>query len=258
MRVSGLSSIVLAALCILLIGFLLAPLAIILVLSFTADTYFVFPPSGWSLKWYAEVMASAEWRRSFVNSMLIATATALLATVFGTMAALGLWKLRSPLKGVIYATLLAPSMVPIVITAVALFAAFSRVGLVNTYSGIIIGHTLLALPFVILSVGAALQSYNPNLGRAAASLGGSPLRVFLGVMMPVIAPGLITGALLAFSTSFDEVVLALFLASPGQRTVPRQIYAGIGESITPAAAALVILRATILMLLIVYRSRTRT
>lgn len=127
----------------------------------------------------------------------------------------------------------------------------------NTYSGIIIGHTLLALPFVILSAGAALQSYNPNLGSAAASLGGSPLRVFLGITIPVIAPGLFTGALLAFSTSFDEVVLALFLASPGQRTVPRQVYAGIGESITPAAA-LVILMAAILMLLAPYRRRAKT
>jgi putative spermidine/putrescine transport system permease protein len=211
------------------------------------------------LQWYREFFTSPSWTSALGNSVLIGIATMCLATVLGTAAALGLHGSRSRFKALIFGLLVTPLAVPVVIVAVALYYYFAAVGLVGTYLGLVLAHTVLALPFVIVTVSATLQSFDSNLVRAALSLGSSPTRAFRTVTLPIIAPGVIAGALFAFVTSFDEVVVALFLASPQQRTLPRQIFSGVSENITPAitAAAVILLVVSIVLMAVVELLRQR-
>jgi putative spermidine/putrescine transport system permease protein len=239
--------------------YLVAPIFVIVPLSFTSGQLLVFPLPGWSLQWYREFFTNPSWTSALGNSVLIGIATMCLATVLGTAAALGLHGSRSRFKALIFGLLVTPLAVPVVIVAVALYYYFAAVGLVGTYLGLILAHTVLALPFVIVTVSATLQSFDPNLVRAALSLGSSPTRAFRTVTLPIIAPGVIAGALFAFVTSFDEVVVALFLASPQQRTLPRQIFSGVSENITPAitAAAVILLVVSIVLMAVVELLRQR-
>jgi putative spermidine/putrescine transport system permease protein len=239
--------------------YLVAPIFVIVPLSFTSGQLLVFPLPGWSLQWYREFFTSPSWTSALGNSVLIGIATMCLATVLGTAAALGLHGSRSRFKALIFGLLVTPLAVPVVIVAVALYYYFAAVGLVGTYLGLVLAHTVLALPFVIVTVSATLQSFDPNLVRAALSLGSSPTRAFRTVTLPIIAPGVIAGALFAFVTSFDEVVVALFLASPQQRTLPRQIFSGVSENITPAitAAAVILLVVSIVLMAVVELLRQR-
>jgi putative spermidine/putrescine transport system permease protein len=239
--------------------YLVAPIFVIVPLSFTSGQLLVFPLPGWSLQWYREFFTSPSWTSALGNSVLIGIATMCLATVLGTAAALGLHGSRSRFKALIFGLLITPLAVPVVIVAVALYYYFAAVGLVGTYLGLVLAHTVLALPFVIVTVSATLQSFDPNLVRAALSLGSSPTRAFRTVTLPIIAPGVIAGALFAFVTSFDEVVVALFLASPQQRTLPRQIFSGVSENITPAitAAAVILLVVSIVLMAVVELLRQR-
>jgi putative spermidine/putrescine transport system permease protein len=239
--------------------YLVAPIFVIVPLSFTSGQLLVFPLPGWSLQWYREFFTNPSWTSALGNSVLIGIATMCLATVLGTAAALGLHGSRSRFKALIFGLLVTPLAVPVVIVAVALYYYFAAVGLVGTYLGLVLAHTVLALPFVIVTVSATLQSFDPNLVRAALSLGSSPTRAFRTVTLPIIAPGVIAGALFAFVTSFDEVVVALFLASPQQRTLPRQIFSGVSENITPAitAAAVILLVVSIVLMAVVELLRQR-
>jgi putative spermidine/putrescine transport system permease protein len=239
--------------------YLVAPIFVIVPLSFTSGQLLVFPLPGWSLQWYREFFTNPSWTSALGNSVLIGIATMCLATVLGTAAALGLHGSRSRFKAIIFGFLVTPLAVPVVIVAVALYYYFAAVGLVGTYLGLVLAHTVLALPFVIVTVSATLQSFDPNLVRAALSLGSSPTRAFRTVTLPIIAPGVIAGALFAFVTSFDEVVVALFLASPQQRTLPRQIFSGVSENITPAitAAAVILLVVSIVLMAVVELLRQR-
>jgi putative spermidine/putrescine transport system permease protein len=239
--------------------YLVAPIFVIVPLSFTSGQLLVFPLPGWSLQWYREFFTSPSWTSALGNSVLIGIATMCLATVLGTAAALGLHGSRSRFKALIFGLLVMPLAVPVVIVAVALYYYFAAVGLVGTYLSLVLAHTVLALPFVIVTVSATLQSFDPNLVRAALSLGSSPTRAFRTVTLPIIAPGVIAGALFAFVTSFDEVVVALFLASPQQRTLPRQIFSGVSENITPAitAAAVILLVVSIVLMAVVELLRQR-
>lgn len=229
----------------LLFAFLMLPLAVVVAVSFTPGAFFVLPSGQLSLRWYAEVLQRPEWRQAAWTSLVVGLSAMALATVLGTSAALGLSRLRSGrLRAGLAAVLVAPSMVPVVITGVAMFLFYARFGLAGTFAGLVIAHTALGMPFVVLSVGASLQMYDAGLTRAAASLGSSPWRAFRTVMLPSIMPGVASGALFAFAASFDEVVVALFVAGPGQRTLPRQLFAGLRESISPAVTAV----ATLLLL----------
>ena len=160
------------------------------------------------------------------------------ATVLGTLAAVGLNKADFAGKGLLMAVLISPMVVPVVVVGVGVYFFFAQIGLSETYTGLILAHAALGAPFVVTTVSATLQGFNHNLVRASLSLGAGPLRTFFRITLPVIAPGLISGALFAFATSFDEVVITLFLAGPGQSTLPRQMFAGIRENITPTIAAL--------------------
>lgn len=230
--------------------FLVGPLIVIMPLSFSSEPWFTYPLHGLSLRWYADFFLNDRWRIALENSAIVAVFSTLLSTSLGTLAALGLARGNVPYSGLIMSILISPMIVPVVIVAVAMFFGFASVGLNNTYIGLIMAHAALATPFVVITVTATLAGFDRSLTRAAASLGASPSTTFRLITMPLIAPGIISGALFAFFTSWDEVVVALFLSSPEQRTLPRQMFSGIREQISPtitAAATFLILVAALLM-----------
>jgi len=237
--------------CIAVLAFLLVPIAVIVPLSFSDSSFLVYPIPGWSLKWYQNLFTSGDWIRATRNSFIVAPIATVIATVLGTVAAVGLARTDFPYKGVLMSVLIAPMVVPIVVVGVATYLFFAPLGLVDSYAGLIIVHAALGAPFVLTAVLATLQGFNHNLVRASLSLGAGPIGTFFRVTLPVIAPGVISGALFAFATSFDEVVVTLFLAGPEQVTLPRQMFTGIRENITPtiaAVATLLILFTTSLLL----------
>jgi putative spermidine/putrescine transport system permease protein len=237
--------------CVAVLAFLLVPIAVIVPLSFSDSSFLVYPIPGWSLKWYRNLFTSGDWIRAARNSFIVAPIATVIATVLGTLAAVGLARTDFPYKGVLMSVLIAPMVVPIVVVGVATYLFFAPLGLVDSYAGLIIVHAALGAPFVLTTVLATLQGFNHNLVRASLSLGAGPIGTFFRVTLPVIAPGVISGALFAFATSFDEVVVTLFLAGPEQVTLPRQMFTGIRENITPtiaAVATLLILFTTSLLL----------
>jgi putative spermidine/putrescine transport system permease protein len=191
---------------------------------------------------------------------VVGFATTILATGLGTLAALGLSRGRLPMRGLIMSILISPMVVPVIITSVAVYFFYALVDLANTYVGIILAHTALATPFVVITVTATLTGFDHTLTRAAASLGASPSFAFRKVTLPMILPGVISGALFAFVTSWDEVVVVLFLASPDQRTLPRQMFSGIREQISPTitAVATLLLALSIILLISVELLRRRS
>ena len=228
----------------LVLFFLIAPLAAIVPLSFNALPYFTFTdemlaldPAGYSMQWYEDFFTSPNWRGAMKNSIIIALATTALATSLGTLAALGLANSALPYRAALMAILISPMIVPLIISAAAMFFFYSRFGLQGTHLGVILAHTALATPFVVVTVTATLAGFDRSLSRAAASLGAPPTTVFFRVIAPLIAPGIISGALFAFITSFDEVVVVLFVGSHEQRTIPWQMFSGIRENISPTILA---------------------
>lgn len=218
--------------------FLILPILVIIPLSFSDSSFLSYPMPGFSLRWYQNLWQSDEWMRAARNSFIVAPMATLIATVLGTLAAVGLNKADFPGKGLLMAILISPMVVPVVVVGVGVYFFFAQIGLSESYTGLILAHAALGAPFVVTTVAATLQGFNHNLVRASLSLGASPLRTFFRITLPVIAPGLISGALFAFATSFDEVVITLFIAGPGQSTLPRQMFAGIRENISPTIAAL--------------------
>ncbi len=224
----------------LVLFFLIMPILVIVPLSFNAQPYFSFTegmlrldPDAYSLEWYREIIDNPNWMLAVKNSFLIGIVATVLATVLGTLAALGMTSENMPARRLIMAIMLSPMIVPVIIIAAGMFFAFSRFNLVGTYTGLFIAHTVLGIPFVLISVSATLAGFDRSLYRAALNLGASPLRAFRDVTIPLIRPGVISGALFAFVTSFDEVVMVIFLAGPGQRTIPRQMFSGLREQINP-------------------------
>ena len=238
------------AICALVLLFLIAPILVIMPLSFNPVPYFTYPLPDLSLRWYEDFFTSDRWQIALKNSIIVGSSTTVLATILGTVAALGLSRANFPLRPLVMGILISPIVVPIVITAVGMYFFYAMVGLTNSYTGLIFAHTALATPFVVITVTATLTGFDHNLTRAGASLGASPVRVFFKVMLPLILPGVISGALFAFVTSWDEVVVVLFVASADQRTLPRQMFSGIREQISPtimAAATLLIIFSIILL-----------
>ena len=230
--------------CALVFLFLVAPILVIVPLSFNAEPYFTFTESmlrfdaeAYSLRWYREIVENEEWRRSLVNSLTIGISATVLATVLGTLAALGLANAHMPARRLVTGLLISPMVTPVIIAAAGMFFFYSSIGLGQTHLGLILAHTALGIPFVVITVTATLAGFDNNLTRAAASLGAGPVRTFRKVQLPLIAPGVLSGGLFAFATSFDEVVVVLFMAGVEQRTIPRQMWAGIREQISPAILA---------------------
>jgi putative spermidine/putrescine transport system permease protein len=248
------------AFCGLVLLFLVLPLLAIVPLSFNRGTFLTYPMPGTSLRWYEAFFASGTWQLAIRNTFVVGVSAALLATTLGTMAALGLSRAAFPGSRAIMALVISPMVVPLVITALGMFFLFSRLGLTNTLAGLILAHAALGVPFVVITVSATLQGFDWNLPRAAASLGASPFYGFRRVTLPVIAPGVTVGGLFAFATSFDEVVLVVFLVGPQQRTLPRQMFSGIRENLDPtiAAAATFMMLVSVLLLVAVELLRRRS
>ncbi len=234
----------------LVLAFLILPILVIVPLSFSSGTFLTFPLPGLSFRWYEAAIASEPWRNATKNSFIVAGSVTVIATVLGTLASLGLVRANFPGKGLLMTLLISPMVVPLVIVAAGAYFFYAPLGLTGSLLGLIIAHTALAAPFVIISVTSTLAGFNQNLLRAGASLGAAPARVFFDVVLPLIGPGIFSGALFAFVTSFDEVVVALFMTGPAQRTLPRQMFDGIRENISPmitAIATLLILLSVLLM-----------
>ncbi|TGV11113.1 ABC transporter permease [Alcaligenaceae bacterium 429] len=225
-------------LCWLILIFLLIPILVIIPLSFSEGSLLLYPMSGVSLRWYEALFNSEDWIRATRNSFIVAPLSTIIATVLGTMAAMGLQRANFIGKSLLMGMLISPMIVPLVVVGVGVYLFFAPYGLTNSYMGLVLTHAALGSPFVLTTVLATLQGFDSNLVRAAYSLGANPLRAFFTVTLPIIAPGVIAGALFAFITSFDEVITTLFLAGPQQVTLPRQMFTGIRENISPIIAAI--------------------
>ncbi|OMH30425.1 ABC transporter permease [Motiliproteus sp. MSK22-1] len=243
--------------CALIFLFLIGPILVIIPLSFNAEPYFTFTsemlsfdPAGYSLRWYEDFFTSESWMSSIKNSFLIGIASTLLATVLGTLAALGLSRPQMPFRALIMSILISPMIVPLIISAAGMFFFYSKVNLAQTYLGVILAHTALGIPFVVITVTATLSGFDHSLTRAAASLGAPPSYVFFKVVLPLVTPGVVSGALFAFITSFDEVVVVIFLSGVEQRTIPLQMWAGIREQISPTILAVATLLVAISIVLL--------
>jgi len=237
----------------LVVGFLLLPLVAILPLAFTDSVFLVYPISGPSMRWFGVLAESQAWTRAIVNSLIIGTGATVVATVIGTLAAMGLRRELVPFSGLLRSIFLLPMVVPAVVLGVGMQILYARMGLASSYVGVIIAHAVLCVPFVLVNVAGSLASMDPALERAAASLGASPVKVFRNVTLPLAMPGILTGAVFAFATSLDEVVITLFVAGPNQTTLARQMFSSLRENISPAiaAAAFIIMILTFLLLLAV-------
>ena len=237
--------------------FLIFPLLIIAPLSFNALPYFTFTPemlsldpAGYSLQWYRDFFTDLNWRGAVKNSFIIAICSTAIATTLGTLAALGLSRSYIPFRAALMALLISPMIVPLIISAAAMFFFYSRINLQGTFTGVILAHAALSTPFVVITVTATLSGFDQSLIRAAQSLGASPTLTFFRVVVPLILPGVISGALFAFITSFDEVVVVLFVGSHEQRTIPWQMFSGIRERISPtilSAATILVLISIVLL-----------
>ncbi|MCA8966888.1 MAG: ABC transporter permease [Planctomycetes bacterium] len=223
--------------CALVLLFLLVPVLLVIPMGFSADNYLTFPPPGWSLQYFERVATDDNWLASMRNSFTIGIAVTLLATLLGTSAALGIARMRKRLRGTLLVFCLSPLVMPLVIPAVGLFFMYTELGMTATFAGMVFAHTLLAAPVVLLVVTASLQALNPNLERAAGGLGAPPLTAFTTITLPAIAPGIVTAALFAFITSFDEIILALFLAGTRQRTLPVKMFESIQFEVGLSTAA---------------------
>ncbi len=223
---------------------LIAPTLIVIPLSFTDKASLVFPPTGWSLRWYESFFSNAQWVGALWNSILIGLLVALLATVLGLLAAMGLRSLvNRKLAGALTIGLLAPMVVPGIVVAIGVYAVYLKAGLLGTLPGFVFAHTVLALPFTVVAITAGFSNFDERLELAAQSLGAPPVQTFLKVTLPNIMPGMVSGALFAFVTSFDEVMVSLFIKSPYLETLPVLMYASVTRDTDPtlAAAATVIL-----------------
>jgi len=266
------------AICTLVLFFLVAPLIAVIPISFSSSPFLqftsemlAFEPEAFSLRWYKMLIGDCSdpgittvctdrWVRGAQNSLFNGVIATFLATTLGIMAALGLSRPHMPYRKVIMAIMISPLIVPLIITASGLFFFFAKFNLVATYTGLIFAHTVLGLPFVVITVTATLVGFDQNLTRAAASLGGSPFHNFFKIQMPLILPGVISGGLFAFITSFDEVVIVLFVGGPEQVTLPRQMWSGIRQEISPTilSAATILVIISILLLTAVELLRRRT
>ncbi len=258
------------AFCIFVLFFLVAPLVVVIPLSFTSTPFLSFTPEmlaldpdAFSVRWYKglfgmcddiedniSTMCTNKWMTGAQSSILIAIASTLLATFLGTLAALGLSSDNMPARRLIMALMISPLIVPLIITASGMAFFFAKVNLTATWPGIVLAHTILGLPFVVITVTSTLVGFDKSLIRAGANLGGTPAYNFFKIQMPLIAPGMISGALFAFITSFDEIVIILFVGGPQQHTLPLQMWSGIRQEISPtilSAATILVLFSIVLL-----------
>jgi putative spermidine/putrescine transport system permease protein len=218
--------------------FLTLPIVVVVVVSFSSATYLTFPPPAFGLRWYSAYFSNDDWLRSTWLSLWVAACVVVLSTFLGTLAALGLARLPKALRALASALILSPLIVPVIVVSIGIYYAFARYGLVGTPAGLILAHTCLAVPFVVTSVSASLGGLDPRMEQAALSLGATPIGTFFQITLPLIRPGILAGALFAFITSFDELVVALFLSGSGAVTLPRRMWDDLLYQIQPTIAAI--------------------
>jgi putative spermidine/putrescine transport system permease protein len=216
---------------------MIAPIIVVILLSFSSASYLTFPPPALSLRWYKAYLGSRDWLSATAISVEVAIATVILATALGTAAALGLARLSGLARTLAAGLILSPLIMPVIVVAIGLYFAFARYGLVGTPLGLVLAHTCLAVPFVVTSVGSSLAGLDRRLEMAALSLGASPWGTFRQVTLPLIRPGILVGALFAFITSFDELVVSLFLSGANAVTLPRRMWEDLRYAIDPTIAA---------------------
>lgn len=216
--------------------YLVVPVVIVGIMSFSASRYLAFPPPGWSTEWYAKFFSDPVWLGATLNSFELGVCVALIATPVGTLAAYGLVRHRLPARRAITAFLLSPMIVPVIVSAISLYGFYVTLALTGGFAGILVAHIVLAVPLVTISVVASLRRFDPVIERAAASLGAAPARVFLTIVLPNIVPGVISGGVFAFITSFDELVIAMFVGGR-MMTLPRKIWEDLVVLIEPTQAA---------------------
>lgn len=231
--------------------YLILPTLVVIPMSFSAGSTFQFPPEEWSLRWYENFFTDDRWLRALSNSLKVAAAVMVVATLIGTAAAVGLSKVRSRWGEVVRSFLMLPLVAPGIVIAVVVYIAFLNWRMVGSFWGYVLIHTAMALPFVLVAVTASLSGFDTNLLRAASSLGASPLRAFWRVQLPLILPGVLSGAVFAFVTSLDEVVVALFIRSPLFETLPVRMFNSVTIEIDPtvaAASSILVVLATLIIL----------
>ena len=222
----------------LIMFFLIAPSLLVVPLSFSADRYLAFPPSGWSTRWYAVYLGAIEWRDATYVSFVAATLTMIVSTVLGTLAAYGMHTARSRLMQLAYVAFMLPLIIPGILIAIGIYLFYAKLGLNSTMLGIVLAHSVMAIPLVVITVASGLKSYDMNQEMVARSLGASRLWAFLTVTLPQIKIAVITGALLAFITSLDEVVISLFIAGAGMSTLTKRMFNALRDEIDPTIAAI--------------------
>jgi len=264
--------------CGIIFIFLIMPILVVMPLSFNSQDFFTFTPEmlkfepeGYSLKHYRDFFTNNEWQRSFKNSLLIAPVATVVSVSLGTLAAIGLSQSHVPFKRAIMAILISPMIVPLIISATGMFFFYShvgnfledRIGLDKNFVGyvkVILAHSVLGIPFVIITVTATLVGFDSSLTRAAANMGANPVKTFFKIQMPLILPGVISGGLFAFITSFDEVVVVMFVGSTNQKTLPWQMFTGLREQISPTilAVATILVAISIALLITLEMLRRRS
>jgi putative spermidine/putrescine transport system permease protein len=245
------------ALGFLVIAFLVLPVLIVIPISFSDSSLLEFPPRVWSLRWYRALLGSLEWRDAAWMSVKVAVLTTLVATPVGTAAAYGLHAGGFRLAGALRLLMLAPLLVPVILTAIGIFYLYALLGLNNTLTGLVLAHTMLALPFVVLSVAAGLRGYDMAQERVARSLGASRVRAFRMITLPQIRPSVLSGALLAFISSFDEVIVAFFISGGEMSTLPRKMFSALRDQIEPTIAAISTILVVLSMVIVVVVAAAR-
>jgi putative spermidine/putrescine transport system permease protein len=238
-------------LAVIIMCLLVIPTVIVIPMSFSDSQYLEFPPQTWSLRWYHEYLDTPRWMNATVTSFKVASLTMLVATPFGTMAAYGLFVSGSRLGKMVFFMLMTPMIVPVILIAIGTFYVFGKLGLVNSILGLVLAHTVLSVPIVMIIITAALRTYDLNQERVAQSLGSTRLRAFFEITLPQLKFSILTAALLAFLTSFDEVIISIFLSGGGNSTLTKQMFSALRDYIDPTIAAistLMILLSTGLML----------
>ena len=230
--------------------FLLAPSFVVIPVSLTDTDYLALPEHGLSLRHWGTMVTNPIWRNAFLQSLVIALGAASVATVAGTLCAIGCWKLSSRLGELIRVLMLLPMIVPTIVYALGLYRFYAQIGLLDTYVGVIAAHTAISLPFVVITVSASLANFDRKLEQAARNLGATALQSLWMVLVPNIKSGIVSGAVFAFITSWDELIIVLFIASRKIRTLPRAIWSGVNESLNPTIAAVAVLLIAVTLLVL--------
>jgi putative spermidine/putrescine transport system permease protein len=254
------AQLLLYSVCAFVLLFLVLPILIVVPISFSSSLYLDFPPRGFSLQWYARFLDSREWIAALWTSLQAGILATLLACTLGTAAALGLARSRFPGKTLVVGFLVSPMIVPVIVLAIAIYAVYAKLRLVGSLLGLVLAHAALGLPFVVVTVSATLQRVDARLEHAARSLGATPFQAFRHVVFPLIRPGVIAGALLAFVASWDDVVIALFISGTRSATLPKRMWEGLRSEIDPTIAAvstlLVALSVALMVVLELLRRRS--